>query len=447
MKHLILLSILITVAVSGIAQVRGGSFFSYRYFLDDLPNGLRLITVPTDNPNLVALYIVVRTGSRNEIESGKSGFAHLFEHMMFRGSEHFTAEQRDALLKRAGAASNAYTSDDRTVYHEVFSKEDLDRVMELEADRFQRLNYRQNVYKTETQAVLGEYNKNSANPQEKLFEVVRATAFTRHTYRHTTMGFIEDIEAMPKEFDYSYEFYHRYYRPEYATVILVGDVTRDRALKLTQQYFGAWKRGDYTPAIPGEPPQTAPRAGHIDWPSPTLPLVWVAFHGPAYSDEKIDKAALDLLAPIAFGENSELYRKLVLEEQKVDELSPAFDDLTDPELFSVFARVKKPQDMDDVRDQILAAFAKFATELIPQARLDATRQRLRYGTALNLTSSEAVASFLEPYVALRRSPETIDKLFALYDRITPADVREMAARYFAATNRTLVTLATKTGAK
>jgi zinc protease len=173
----------------------------------------------------------------------------------------------------------------------------------------------------------------------------------------------------------------------------------------------------------------------------------VAFHGPAYSDEKIDKAALDLLAPIAFGENSELYRKLVLEEQKVDELSPAFDDLTDPELFSVFARVKKPQDMDNVRDQILAAFAKFATELIPQARLDATRQRLRYGTALNLTSSEAVASFLAPYVALRRSPETIDKLFALYNRITPADVREMAARYFAATNRTIVTLATKTGAK
>jgi zinc protease len=124
-----------------------------------LPNGLRLITVPTDYPNLIATYIVVSTGSRNEIEAGKSGYAHLFEHLMFRGSQNYSAAQRDELLKRAGASSNAYTTDDRTVYHEVFSKEDLDKVMQLEADRFQRLKYPAAGYKTETRAVLGEYNK------------------------------------------------------------------------------------------------------------------------------------------------------------------------------------------------------------------------------------------------------------------------------------------------
>ena len=97
--------------------------------------------MPTDYPNLVALYIVVQTGSRNEIEPGKSGFAHFFEHMMFRGSENYTADQREAIFKRAGAETNAYTSDDRTVYHATFSKEDLDEIMKMEADRFMRLKY------------------------------------------------------------------------------------------------------------------------------------------------------------------------------------------------------------------------------------------------------------------------------------------------------------------
>src|SRR6185369_10817556 len=107
--------------------------FPYKYFMDDLPNGLRVITVPTDYPNIVALYIVVTTGSRNEVEPGKSGFAHLFEHLMFRGTETVSSEQYNAALKNAGADSNAYTDDDRTVYHAVFSKEDLDQLMGLEA--------------------------------------------------------------------------------------------------------------------------------------------------------------------------------------------------------------------------------------------------------------------------------------------------------------------------
>src|SRR5438093_6721242 len=151
-------------------QQNQNSLFPYKYTIDDLVNGLRLITVPTDYPNMVALYIVVQTGSRNEVEPGKSGYAHLFEHLMFRGSESYTSEERDAVLKRAGAESNATTNADRTTYYETFSKEDLEAVMKLEADRFQRLMYPEPAYKTESLAVLGEYNKNSADPTSKLDE-------------------------------------------------------------------------------------------------------------------------------------------------------------------------------------------------------------------------------------------------------------------------------------
>ncbi len=448
MKFLILIALMLCLPLIGMAQQqKPRKLFPYEYTIDDLPNGLRLVTVPTDYPNLVALYIVVRTGSRNEVEPGKSGYAHFFEHMMFRGSENFSSDQRDAILKRAGAEANAYTSDDRTVYHETFSKEDLDEVMRLEADRFMRLKYALPEYQTEAKAVKGEYDKNSASPFSKLYEVLRETAFKKHTYSHTTMGYLKDIEDMPNQYEYSLEFYERYYRPEYATIVLVGDVTRERALALTQKNFGDWKRGNYSPQIPSEPEQTEARTAKIDWPSPTLPHLAVAFRGPAFSDEKKDKAALDLLGTIAFGENSDLYQRLVLKEQKVDLLGPSFDNQIDPELFTVFSRVKDAKDVDYVRDQIFATFARYIKEPIPQSKLDATRSRVRYNFALGMDSSAAIASAIAPFIALRRTPETIDKVFAVYESITPEDVRATAARYFTDRNRTVVMLATKTGTK
>src|SRR6266496_4230206 len=294
MRFTIIFLLVLCLPLLALAQ-KSRKAFAYDYNIDDLPNGLRVITIPTDYPNLVALYIVVQTGSRNEPEKGKSGYAHLFEHLMFRGSEHYIGQQRDDILKLAGADANAYTSDDRTVYHEVFSKDDLEKIIELEADRFQRLKYSVDAYKTETRAVLGEFNKNSADPTEKLFEVLRATAYKHHTYTHTTMGFIQDIEDMPNQFAYSWDFYRRYYRPEYTTIVVAGDTDSKQSVTLVKKYFGAWKRGDYLPKIPLEPEQTEPREAHVDWPSDTLPLLSIAFRGPAYSDEKKDKAALDLL--------------------------------------------------------------------------------------------------------------------------------------------------------
>src|SRR5438477_4887050 len=146
--------------------------FPYVYSQEDLPNGLRLVTVPTDYPNIVAVFIVVQTGSRNEVEPGHTGFAHLFEHLMFKGTEKFPPAKYNETLNQIGAASNASTNNDYTVYHTTFSKEDLETVLMMEADWFQNLKYTEPEFKTETLAVLGEYNKNSSSPFRKLSEVV-----------------------------------------------------------------------------------------------------------------------------------------------------------------------------------------------------------------------------------------------------------------------------------
>jgi zinc protease len=424
-----------------------GKIFPYPYVQEDLPNGLRLITIPTDYPNIVSIFIVVGTGSRNEIEPGKSGFAHLFEHLMFRGTPEFPPEKYNALLTDAGAASNAFTTDDFTAYHTTFSKEDLPRILSMEADRFQHLSYEESAFKTETRAVLGEYNKNSANPVSKLREVLRATAFTSHTYRHTTMGFIADVEAMPGEYDYSRQFFDRYYRPEYTTIIVAGDVDPKRVRALVDERWSTWKRGSYQAQIPVEAPQDAPRTAHVDWPSPTLPWVAVAYRGPAYSDDTAETVALDAISRLGFDDNSPLYQKLVIEEQKLDTLRASPPDHIDPELFTVFARVKNPADMGSVQRQIAATAQDFAAKPVDPKKLEALKEHLRYEFALGLDNSESIAETVAQYVALRRTPETANRYYEMYSKLTAQDIQKVAQKYLADRNRTTVTLTSESGAK
>ncbi len=435
-------ALIFTVSVI-ITSAQTRKVFPYNYTVNDLPNGLRVVIVPTDYPNLVSLYTVVQAGSRNEVEENKSGYAHFFEHLMFRGSENYPAGSFDRIMKKAGASSNAYTSDDRTVYHETFAKEDLDEILGLEADRFKNLKFSVDQFKTEAGAVLGEYNKNSASPLFKMFEIIRETAFTNHTYSHTTMGYLKDIKDYPNQYEYALQFFKRFYRPENATIIVVGDVKTDEVLAKVKKYYGDWKGENYKQQIPVEPAQKESRKAHIDWDSPTLPYVAVAYRAPAFSETQKDKTALDLLSAIAFGENSEIYQKLVLEEQKAVFVAPDFDNHIDPELFTVFAQVKDEKDLNSVKDEIIVTYKKYAKDLIPKKQLDETRARLRYSFSLAMNSNDAIAGTLASYIALRRSPETIDKVFALYDSITPEDIRAMAEKYFDDNSRTVVTLTSK----
>src|ERR1043165_1199302 len=381
---LLALGLLMPLTASGQNKI-----FPYKYSSDDLPNGLRVITIPTDYPNLVALYIAVSTGSRNEIEPGKSGFAHLFEHLMFRGTEKFSAAAYNEALKNAGADSNAYTSDNRTLYHTVFSKEDLDQIMMLEADRFQNLKVPIDLFKTETRAVLGEYNKNASSPVRKIYESLRETAFKSHTYQHTTMGFLRDVENMPNMYDYSLEFFNRYYRPEYVTIVVVGDVKHENVLQMVNKYWAGWKRGSYKPEIPLEPEQTAPLSSEVAWPTPTLPWVAVSFKGPAYSDTEKDKPALDLISSLGFSQTSDLYQKLVIKEQKIDTLFADFEDHRDPYLLTVIARIKDPKDVEYVKSEIIKAFESYKTATVPAEKLNAVKSNLKYAFALSLDNSEA----------------------------------------------------------
>jgi len=416
--------------------------FPYDYEVRDLDNGLRVIAIPTDYPEIVSLYIPVSVGSRNEVEPGKSGFAHFFEHMMFRGTENYSAAEYQELLKNAGADQNAYTTDDRTVYHITFSKDDLETMLELEADRFQNLSYSDADFRTEALAVLGEYNKNSANPVSKLIEAQRAAAFEEHTYRHTTMGFIEDIEAMPDQFDYSRTFFDRFYRPEKTAIIVAGDIEPERVFSLVEQYWGDWEPGSYTADIPTEPEPDGAVYEHVAWESPTLPWVTVAFHGPAsYGANDADMRAADVISSYAFSSSSDLYQKLVVDEQKVDQLWAYFPDRVDPNLLTVAARVKDIDDVWYVRDEIQKTLADLRANGVDAERLADIKSNLKYSFANSLDNSEALASALATYVAATREVETINEVYARYDALTAADVQAAANEYFTDDRMVVTTLA------
>jgi zinc protease len=406
----------------------------------ELPNGLKVIVVPTGFPNIVSLYIPVQTGSRNEVEAGKSGFAHFFEHMMSRGTPTYPPEKYNAVVTKAGARENANTSDDRTVYHITFAKEDLPKIMEIYADRFMNLAYDQEGFRTESRAVLGEYNKNSASPVRKLLEVQRDHAYTTHTYKHTTMGFIKDIEDMPNQYEYSKLFFSRWYRPEKTAIIVAGDVNPDDVFKLVEKFWSGWKRGDFTANIPAEPPAKAPVYAHVDWQSNTLPWVTVAFRGPAFSESQPDAAAVSTLLDLEFGSTSDLYKRLVEQEQKVDQLFYFDGGSVDPSLFTVFARVKNMNDVVYVRDEILKTFAKTRDAAQPADRVEQAKSASRYGLVRTLDNTESITETLAEYVKFNRSYNTVNNYYRVQAALTPQDLQNAARKYVTDENLVVTTL-------
>jgi len=440
MRTLLALALLLAAPAVSAAPAAAPDVLPFRAVERTLPNGLRVIVVPTGFPDIVSVQIPVQTGSRNEVEPGKSGFAHFFEHMMFRGTKAHPPGAYQAIVTRMGARQNAYTSDDLTNYHLTFAKEDLEKVLEIEADRFMNLDYRVEEFKTESRAVLGEYNKNASNPLMKLEEAQRASAFRVHPYRHTTMGFLADIEDMPNQYEYSKLFYSRWYRPEHAAVIVAGDVAPEKVIPLVEKAFGRWKRGAYPIEIPKEPPPAGPVYAHVPWPTQTLPWVGVAFHGPAFSATSKDWAALSLLFDLHFGETSDLYRRLVVEDQIVDGLFTDTGPNVDPALHTVYARLKRPEDAVRVRDEILKAFAKARAEKPDAKDLADQVAHSRNAFLRRLDSTDSIAATVARFAVFERSFQTVNRLFRTAGSLRPDDLLAAARTWFGDAGLVVTTL-------
>jgi zinc protease len=444
MNKLILILFLCTGFISLNAQPAAKlpdskNILPYTIHQKKLPNGLNIVTVPYDSPGLAAFYIVVRVGSREEVEDGKTGFAHFFEHMMFRGTEKYPKEKYSDELKATGASANANTWLDRTVYHMTGNAEKLEKMFELESDRFMNLSYSIQDFKTEAGAVKGEYTKNFASPYMQLNEKMNDVAFVSHTYKHTTMGFFKDIVDMPNQYEFSKVFFKRFYRPEYTTILVVGDVSPEQVNALSEKYFGKWERGNYTADVPTEPVQKETRYAHVQKAN-FPPQLGLNFKGPAFIDGNKEVVALDLLVSMLFSEKSALYKKLVINEQKARSLNGSFLYTRDPYLIQFSASLTDAKDLQYIKDEMMGALEKAKTSSFSESEIMEAKSRLKYSFAMGLDSPTNIAENLSFYIWVTGNPESINQTYALYDQVTGTDMMEAAKKYFNTTSLTITTI-------
>ncbi len=429
---------MLVVLIVGAHTAMADSIFPYAYKTEVLPNGLRVILIPMDSPGLVAYYSVVRTGSRDEVEPGKSGFAHFFEHMMFRGTKKYPAAIYDSIVTSIGADANAYTTDDYTAYHLNFAPEDLPKVIELESDRFQNLSYTKPAFQTEAGAVYGEYRKSITSPFAVLDEKMSDLAYDVHTYKHTTIGFEADIKAMPEQYDYSLSFFHRFYRPDNVVIVIAGDINEAKTMELITKYYGDWKPGYQPPEVKQEPPQQGERTADVSYPGKTLPIIEIAFKGAAFDPGNTSYVASLLLGDLAFGETSDIYKKLYIKEQKVEFIQASIPMNRDVPLFGIYAMVKDPKDVSYVQEEAYKTIKQFQTVPVSEQRLDDLKRRMKYSFLMRLDTPDHVAGGVARFVALSGGLGTIDSLYAKLATITPQDIMAAAKDYFVAAHRSVV---------
>ena len=414
-----------------------------------LDNGLTVIAAPFPGPGVVAFFAGVRAGSRDEVAGGRSGFAHLFEHMMFRGTERTPEERYRLLLQRLGADSSAYAWDDQTVYYLVGPTEGLPTMMEAEADRFRNLSYSREVFETEARAVLGEYQKDRADPWNGMLEAMQRAAFTAHPYRHTTMGTLEDIRRMPGLYEESRTFYAEHYGPKSTVVAVVGDVDPGEVMRLAERSFGTWERETVTSEPVAESEQTEPRTVDLLRDGPVGPRLLIGYRIPGFSTADSTSSAISVALELALGRTSPLYRRLVLDESVALDIEVWDWPHRDPFLAMVAVRLRDAAEAGRVEREVQAAISALGDEHDGEpaqaarrvVAVDRARSHLLFGTLLGLEAARDLANELVFYATITGDPRAFEQHLARLSEVGPDDVARVARELLTPAHRTTVRLA------
>src|SRR5918911_1299698 len=307
------------------------------YQLATLPNGLTVVLEEDHSTPIIHGQLWYHVGSKNE-RAGRTGFAHLFEHLMFKGSKNVEPEGHTSMISSIGGQSNAYTTDDETVFWETVPAQYLPMALWLEADRMATLRIDKDTFTNEREVVKEERRMRVDNqPFGRLNEIIYDNAFTVHPYKHATIGSMQDLEAA--SVDDVRNFYQTYYVPANATLVLVGDFDTPQALQMVGQYLGRVPKAEKPVPrdIPQEPPKTKEKGVTLQEPWP-LPAVVVAYH--VTRDGNPDSYPLHIAAKVlSDGQTSRIYTKLVYEKQMAVAAFGNANLIEDPNLFYAVAIV------------------------------------------------------------------------------------------------------------
>ena len=405
----------------------------------ELPNGLKLVMVEDHRTPIVSLQVWYHVGSKDE-RPGRTGFAHLFEHLMFRGSTHVGPEQHFRIIESMGGVNNAYTTEDVTVYYETVPSNYLARTMWLEADRMGGLNISQENFDAELEVVKEERRLRYDNtPYGRVWEDLGAAAFTVHPYRHSVIGSMEDLDKATVE-DVR-EFFQAYYRPDNATLVLVGDISPDEAVRLAQQYFGGIERPKQPIARINatEPPQKAERRLTKSYDNTPLPAVFMGYRMPA--NFAPDSYPLDIASNIlSSGQSSMLYRKLVYEDRLATQVSAGGNFTEDPNLFMVLAVMNQGKTPAEGEKAIESVLDRLKTAPVEARDLEKAKNQQIASIVLRRQRVDAKAGALGLSAVVGKDVNLVNTELDRYLKVSAADIQRAARQYLVPTQRTVLVI-------
>ena len=422
--------LLLSLQLTGSAQTR----MPQLKFTDrTLANGMRVLTAPDPSSPTVAIQVWYHVGSKDDPQN-RSGFAHLFEHIMFKSTKNMKSEMMDRLTEDVGGFNNAFTADDVTVYFEVVPSNYLQTLIWAEADRLSGLNVDDPNFKSERDVVKEEYRQGVLAPPYGRFEyLLQQKSFLEHPYKRPTIGSIEDLDAASLK-DVQ-DFHSTYYRPDNATLVVVGD--------FDQKQLDAWVDKYLAPiAKPSRPlprvqVKEPPRKSEIrltEYGSNDLPAVGLTYLTPRQADADSDALRVaDVI--LSGGESSRLYHSLVYTQQLAAEVNSRAETREDASLFVLTAVLSEGKKVEDVEKAMLAEIKKLQDTSVSAAELDKAKNQIITNQLRQRETSNGKALALGEAAVLLGDAARVNTDLERLQAITAADIQRVMQKYFSDTNR------------
>jgi zinc protease len=403
-----------------------------------LANGLQVVTIPERSAATVSVQVWYRVGGKDD-PPGRSGFAHLFEHMMFKSTRHMPNEMFDRLTEDVGGNNNAFTAEDVTAYHNDVPANHAERLLWAEAERMSNLNVDQANFDSERKVVQEELRQRVlASPYGRLFNALAPNGFEVHPYKRPVIGSIEDLAAAT--LDDVRAFHATYYRPDNALLIVAGGFEPPAVDRWVDRYFGALEVPN-TP-IPRvtakEPPRRADADVTLHGPNVPLPALALVWKGPAAASP--DSAALQVAgALLSSGESSRLNEALVYREQLAQQAGFSADLYADAGLITAHAIVASDKPLEQARAALLREITRLAERPIGAAEIDKVRTGLLTAALISRQTPYGKASAVGSGAILRNDVRFADRELGELQAVTAADVQRVLKRHVLGAHRVTIT--------
>ncbi|MBX3299167.1 MAG: insulinase family protein [Acidobacteria bacterium] len=411
-----------------------------------LPNGLTVVSLRDNSSPTVAIHVLYDVGGKND-PPGKSGFAHMFEHMMFKSTKNMPNEKMDRLTEDVGGFNNASTWDDFTNYYEVVPSNYLETLLWAEAERMSNLNVDEANFASERDVVKEEFRQSVlAQPYGRFYEYISSLSYKVHPYKRGVIGDLDQLNAATV--DDARAFHSLYYRPDNAYLIVVGDFQQAQFDAWVDKYFGVIKQPrSFIPRVTEvEPPRTKEERYAKTAPNVPFPGVAITYLGPRSNDPDIP--ALQVAeAILARGDSSRLYQSLVYKQQIAQEASFNVDNKVEGGLLYFFAIASEGKTADELERSLLAELKLIQDKGVTAAEVTKAKNLLVASQVRRLENNDGKAIAIERALAYQKDARAVNTGLAKIQAVTAADVQRVMKKYFSDTNRVVIHYSNDGGSK